>query len=206
MRSSFRHVWAVLDAPARLRLPPSPQRDRAVAMVAACRTASSPPGGAPRHFPHCSATATRTTWPWTGCRQPRKETRGAPPRRRRAGALDVQLRRNLSAGSLQPQREEGQAAGQLLTNGRGTPVAVSVFKGNVGGTLGPQAVRQRLERFVLVGDRGYADASAAEPRRAGSRPCDHLQSTSCWRAVCWTSSTSATCLTHLDFPRGTRLP
>ena len=48
----------------------------------------------------------------------------------------------------------------LLTNPRGIPVAVSVFKGNTGDptTLLPQLTKVRdqfgLERFVLVGDRG----------------------------------------------------
>ena len=48
----------------------------------------------------------------------------------------------------------------LLTNARGIPVAVSVFRGNTGDpkTLLPQvtALRERfaIERFVLVGDRG----------------------------------------------------
>ncbi|MFQ5381862.1 MAG: IS1634 family transposase [Dehalococcoidia bacterium] len=48
----------------------------------------------------------------------------------------------------------------LLTNPRGVPVAVSVFKGNTGDpkTLVPQLTKLRkqfhLQRFVLVGDRG----------------------------------------------------
>lgn len=48
----------------------------------------------------------------------------------------------------------------LLTNERGIPVAVSIFKGNIGDpkTLLPQVDKMRgefdVERFVLVGDRG----------------------------------------------------
>jgi len=48
----------------------------------------------------------------------------------------------------------------LLTNERGVPVAVSVFKGNTGDpkTLMPQVVKMRddfgIKQFVLVGDRG----------------------------------------------------
>jgi len=48
----------------------------------------------------------------------------------------------------------------LLTNAAGTPVAISVFKGNTGDpkTLLPQVARVRhsfaIERFVIVGDRG----------------------------------------------------
>ena len=58
-----------------------------------------------------------------------------------------------------------------LTNPRGIPVAVSVFKGNTGDpkTLLPQVDKMRkefhLQRFVLVGDRGMITQTQIEALR-----------------------------------------
>jgi transposase len=59
----------------------------------------------------------------------------------------------------------------LLTDGRGCPVAVSVFEGNTADceTLGPQVERLReqfgIERFVVVGDRGMISQKGIDELR-----------------------------------------
>ena len=181
------HVQAVLDAMRRLGVAhliasrPSRQRNLVVAMVAARILAPDSKLATTRWW-HVTTLPTLlgvadadedelyTAMDWVLTRQPRIEKTLAARHLHNDGMALYDLSSSYFEGSTCPLAAHGrnrdgkkgtlQVNYGLLTDRRGVPVAVSVFKGNTGDptTLLPQVDTVRkdfgLERVVLVGDRG----------------------------------------------------
>ncbi len=181
------HVQAVLDAMRRLGVAhliasrPSRQRNLVVAMVAARILAPDSKLATTRWW-HVTTLPTLlgvadadedelyTAMDWVLTRQPRIEKTLAARHLHNDGMALYDLSSSYFEGSTCPLAARGrnrdgtkgklQVHYGLLTDRRGVPVAVSVFKGNTGDptTLLPQVDTVRkdfgLERVVLVGDRG----------------------------------------------------
>ena len=181
------HVQAVLDAMRRLGVAhliasrPSRQRNLVVAMVAARILAPDSKLATTRWW-HVTTLPTLlgvadadedelyTAMDWVLTRQPRIEKTLAARHLHNDGMALYDLSSSYFEGSTCPLAARGrnrdgkkgtlQVNYGLLTDRRGVPVAVSVFKGNTGDptTLLPQVDTVRkdfgLERVVLVGDRG----------------------------------------------------
>ena len=181
------HVQAVLDAMRRLGVAhliasrPSRQRNLGVAMVAARILAPDSKLATTRWW-HVTTLPTLlgvadadedelyTAMDWVLTRQPRIEKTLAARHLHNDGMALYDLSSSYFEGSTCPLAARGrnrdgkkgklQVNYGLLTDRRGVPVAVSVFKGNTGDptTLLPQVDTVRkdfgLERVVLVGDRG----------------------------------------------------
>jgi transposase len=181
------HVRAVLDAMQRLGFAqliasrPSRQRNLVVAMVAARLLEPDSKLGTTRWWhlttlPESLGVADATeddlyaAMDWLLERQPRIEKKLATRHLHNDGMALYDLSSSYFEGVTCPLAALGhnrdgkkgklQVNYGLLTNTRGIPVAVSVFKGNTGDpkTLLPQVDTVRndfgIERFVLVGDRG----------------------------------------------------
>ncbi len=181
------HVQAVLDAMQRLGVAhliasrPSRQRNLVVAMVAARILAPDSKLATTRWWHVTTLPALLgvadadeddlyAAMDWVLTRQPRIEKRLAARHLHNDGMALYDLSSSYFEGVTCPLAARGhdrdgkkgklQVNYGLLTNRRGIPVAVSVFKGNIGDpkTLLPQVDTMRkvfgLERCVLVGDRG----------------------------------------------------
>ena len=181
------HVQAVLDAMRRLGFAslvasrPSRQRDLVVAMVAARILEPDSKLGTTRWWHHTTLPALLgvsdadeedlyTAMDWLLERQPLIEKKLAARHLHNDGLVLYDLSSSYFEGVTCPLAARGhsrdgkkgklQVNYGLLTDRRGLPVAVSVFKGNTGDptTLLPQVDKVRkdfgIDRFVLVGDRG----------------------------------------------------
>ena len=181
------HVQAVRTAMQRLDFDPliaarpSPERARVVAMVAARILEPDSKLATTRWWHTTTLPATLgvsdadeddlyTAMDWLLARQERIETTLAARHLTEGGLVLYDLTSSYFEGTTCPlaafghdrdgKRGKRQVNYGVLTDARGCPVAVSVYKGNTGDpkTLLPQVARVRerfgIERLVLVGDRG----------------------------------------------------